>query len=164
MMRVRRQWQAEAIFFGISLLPEEIQDICDPETGMVHFFTGDPIYSGLHDFRTAHDGRSLRETAHVCYVHHQQGLSPDKRVTTVVLPENNLYGYEPQVIVHEIGHVVHAVLDFEEFDLPYVSDYAKETELERFAEAFTAYCLPNGLGYEEEASNWTARTETCSKS
>lgn len=63
----------------------------------------------------------------------QKGVPRDRRVTTVVLPTNE--AFDPEVIVHELGHVLHEQLRFEPHAAA-VTPYAKTDRWEAFAEAF----------------------------
>jgi hypothetical protein len=101
----------------------------------------DPIFAGLHPHTDANYDRSYRDTAHCAYPFHQAGLPKTRRRTTVVLPSP----VDPEVVVHELGHVLHESLRFEP-DCSPVSWYAETDEFESFAESFTAWLVP---GYAE---------------
>lgn len=128
MDRVVSYRYCEAIQIARSMIPDAIL----ARIGWVHFLTGtDPIFAGLHQFEQASYGRSLRNTSHVAFEHNQPSLPASLRYDTVVLtiPEH------PLVIVHELGHVLHARLSFE-WDAEAVEDYGRTDSLEAFAMMF----------------------------
>lgn len=97
----------------------------------------DPIRTGLHNFDTTDDGRSLRVTAHVAFPRHQTCAH---KITTVVLPAHvGVY-----TIIHELGHVLDCQLGFCHNMIP-VTKYAQTNRLEAFAEAFTTWVCPEYL-------------------
>lgn len=148
MQRIRHQWQAERISFVLSLLDPDLAEVIESS---VDFFVTDPLFAGLHDIEDADDGRSYRNTAHACYPYHQASSLPaSDRKATVILPESSAWAWTVPVILHEIGHIIHYTWDFEDFDLPVVSEYAATNWCEKFAEAFTAYYLPPEWGYRDE--------------
>lgn len=103
------------------------------------FFCGtDPVWAGLHSFVDVDDGRSYRDTAHSLSPHHIDGPA-SRRVPTVVIPVLRLATLA--VVVHELGHVLHSVLD-EEPEVEAVSSYGETNHYEAFAEAVTSYLLP----------------------
>ena len=129
MHRITSSHYAEAIGRAFDLLPPAIE----ARLRHIHFFTGtDPIYAGLHDVMDARDGRSLRNTAHVCYPWN----AIDKQgKTTVVLPL--LDDACPYIITHELGHCLDEILGFTHTALP-INKYAKTNRMEAFAETFAA--------------------------
>lgn len=95
----------------------------------VDFLCGvNPVWAGLHGFSVFGLGQADATRAHCAYPHHT-----NDRTTTVVLPIPEA----PWVIVHELGHALHARLDWEPWP-DAVSEYAKTDEQEAFAEFFTA--------------------------
>jgi hypothetical protein len=101
--------------------------------GGTHVLAGvDPVFAGLHAYAEIVDGRSYRDTAHVCF-----GGLHCVGATTVVLPER----VTPEVVVHEFGHVLHERLDWPVAPQA-VTAYAEQDDWEAFAEAFTASVIP----------------------
>jgi hypothetical protein len=141
MDRVRTGGYSTLIEAAYELIPQSLHRLIRP-----HFLCGnDPLFAGLHRFESASYNRSYRNTAHVTYDFHQEGLRRMHRRTTVVLPE------EPKRVrmsdlVHELGHVLDEALGFEHAALP-VTSYAKDNRYEAFAEAFAAWVMPFGHGY-----------------
>jgi hypothetical protein len=139
----------DCIQAGLELMPSPIRE----RFRGVHFLCGvDPLFVGLHDEEVTTDGRSYRDTAHVCYGRwHMPHMHLADRVTTVALPAP----VEPWVIVHELGHVLDEQLEFAFTPKP-VTDYAETHRMEAFAEAFTAWCIPwyapwsDGILYRDE--------------
>ena len=142
MERIVKGGYAELIGAGISLIPCRIYE----RISYAQFFTGtNPSYAGLFDNEKTEDGRSYYETWSVANPHHL--LCEDKR-TTMVMP--NLcpqcpIKLLPYLVVHELGHVLHEVLQWQPSPAP-VTDYAKTDWCEAFAEAFTLWLFP---GYKE---------------
>lgn len=101
------------------------------------FCGSDPVFAGLHRYCAADDGRTYRQTAHVVYPQHLIDRPLGERITTVVLPVVE----EPWVIIHELGHVLHAFLGFPPAPEP-VTEYATCSDWEAFAEGFTAAHVP----------------------
>lgn len=128
---------------ALRLIPATLQDFVSAD-----FACGlDPIFVGLHQYEETDDGRSYRDTAHCVYLHHQLHLPRARRRTTVVLPEPVV----PEVVVHELGHVLHERLDWGHTASP-VSWYAEANWCEAFAEAFTSWLVP---GYAERPDEKT---------
>jgi hypothetical protein len=99
----------------------------------VQFVCGvDPVFAGLHDYRTTVDSRAYASTAHCCYSFHIKGPA-DRRTTTIVLPKPP----RPSTVVHELGHALHAQVGFDYIAQP-CTTYARTDQYEAFAEAFTA--------------------------
>lgn len=123
---------SEAITAAFDLVPERISE----RLKYIHFFTGtDPVFAGLHNYDQIRDGRSYRNTAHVCYRWHSRNKH---ECTTIVLPYlHHLYSSHLYTIVHELGHCLDELLNFEHFALP-INDYAALNRKEAFAEAFAA--------------------------
>jgi hypothetical protein len=139
MDRVKRGGFSAAIQAAYQLIPPTIHDMIRPD-----FLCGtDPVFAGLHDYLAVTDGRSYRNTAHVAYEFNQR-LSRSHRRTTIVLPTPP----SVEVLVHELGHVLHECLGFEP-EATRVTWYGKTDRFEAFAEAFTAWVLPYGHGYGE---------------
>lgn len=153
MDRVRKQWQAEAISFGIGWLAPPIQ--WQFESRHTDFFCGDPIFAGVHDHEHGtgeielpeEERRSNRYISHCAYSY----LVSDG-TTTIVLPdtdpEETEWNYCLYTLIHEAGHAVHEVLEFADYDLPCVTEYAERNWCETFAEAFTLYHIPPGQGWD----------------
>ena len=134
-MRVRSWQDAEPISVALSLLPSRMRE----RVAHAEWFAGaDPIFAGLTAHKLTKDGRSYRDTAHVCYPFHLEHRPRAERVSTVVLPKP----VPPWVVVHELGHVLHESLDFATHDPAPVSTYARTDRWEAFAEAFTAWICP----------------------
>lgn len=117
--------------------------------GHVQYVCGvDPTFAGVHGFIDTADGRGYRETAHCAYPWHVAGPA-DRRVTTVVMPVAAPWKWRwttPHLLVHELGHALHATIDFDHVAVP-VTEYAKRNNFEAFAEAFVSWCWP-GNGYD----------------
>ena len=133
MQRIHGTGYVTAITAALAILPAWLAHMLRP----THFLCGiDPLYAGLHSFPEAEDGRSLRDTAHVAYGHHINAARA-QAVTTVVLPLVE----PPEVVLHELGHVLHERLGFAPAPEP-VTAYAEVDEFEAFAEAFTMAHVP----------------------
>ena len=103
--------------------------------GFVHFFMGDPVFAGLHEFEVADDGGSYRTVAQYVSEPCQSHRPRSARRATIVLP------FGPRrtaTVVHELGHALDEVLGYEWLAKP-VSDYGRVDPFEAFAEAFTAW-------------------------
>ena len=100
----------------------------------------DPVWKGLHDYEEASYGRSLRDTPHVNYPWGRLNRNVDDLPTTVLQVE-----VPPEVVVHELGHVLHYHIQFERGCVP-CTWYAATNYWESFAEAFTGWAVP---GYAE---------------
>ena len=130
MERITKSIYAEAIGAAFDLLPPSVE----ARLRYIHFFTGDPIYAGLHTYESIGDGRSYHNTAHACLA--TLGCFVDSRErTTIVLP--TLDAATPRTVIHELGHCLDEVLGFEHIALP-INAYAKTNRQEAFAEAFVA--------------------------
>ena len=106
------------------------------------WFLRDPVFAGLHTLLDYGDGRNSENTTHVCYPSRLSGPA-DRRLTTVVIPErpyNNQYDIDG--LVHELGHVVHWMTDFDRTCTP-IGEYAETHLHESFAEAFTGWLIPD---------------------
>lgn len=107
----------------------------------VDFLTGvDPVWVGLHEYQDTEDGRSYSDTAHCAYPWHTSDGT-----TTIVLP----YPCTPDVVVHELGHALDALLGFADSVAP-VSKYALVNRMEAFAESFQAW-LYNSDDLDDDA-------------
>ncbi len=107
------------------------------------WFLRDPIFAGLDDRVDAGGGRSYRDTAHVMYPDDMHRLPADRRLTTVVIPERPLDNqYDVDMLVHELGHVVDYMTDLHRECTP-IGSYAEQHRQEAFAEAFTAWLIPD---------------------
>lgn len=133
--RIYHRWDAEPISEALRLIPAPITT----RLAHVRYVAGvDPIFAGLHDFEDTHDGRSYRGTAHACWPEHLSRLPRAERVTTVVLPE----AVTPHIVVHELGHALDHALCFDTPTPDPVTQYAQTNCYEAFAEAFTAWVMP----------------------
>ncbi len=107
------------------------------------WFLGDPVFKGLHDHTDTGDGRSLRDTTHVVYPESLHRLTADRRRTTVVIPERPRDDqYDIDGLVHELGHVADWMTGFDRTCTP-IGEYAEGHRNEAFAEAFTAWLIPD---------------------
>ena len=141
MHRVRRQKDIAAFQPALDLIPERIRKMVEG----VDVLSGvDPVFAGLHKFTKASYGRSYADTPHVAFEFHQKHLPAYKRAITMVLPIN----VGIRTIVHELGHVLDGRLNFDHDPSVPVSWYAKTDAREAFAESFTAWLLPAGMGYD----------------
>ena len=111
-------------------------------------FNGDPVFAGIKRYpnEKASDGRSYRDTAHVCYPYHTY----DGR-TTVVLPQPIGVSHT----VHELAHVLDYALDFS-VDAQPVTRYAQTNRREAFAEFVTALLVPGYLHYDPRGERYVA--------
>ncbi len=124
-----------AINYALELLPSGIYEYVKH----VHFLTGtNPTFAGLHNYITTEDGRSYKNTSHCVHPFHQKNLPRDLRHPTIVLTEIE----EPPIVIHELGHVLHGTINFNYSPMP-ISEYAETNRFEAFAEAFSAFVLPN---------------------
>ena len=101
------------------------------------FCGADPLFADLHRVQSASFGRSYRSTPHCVYPHHQLHRARADRRTTVALPSVET----PDVVVHELGHVLHERLRWEPVARP-VSWYAETDWCESFAESFASWLIP----------------------
>lgn len=150
MQRITRQDQAEAISAALTCIPAPLGKLF-VRTGWAEFFCADPILAGLHSHEKTVDGRSYRDTAHTSYGDggNQDHLSLLRRRNTIVLPPADDWNFSTAAIVHEIGHILHWLFGFEDFEIPQVSEYARLNHRETFAEAFMAYCWQDFPRYAE---------------
>lgn len=138
MDRIRPGGYAPLIEAAYELIPTGLHQWIRP-----HFLCGtDPVFAGLHRYEAMSHSRSYRATMHVAYDFHQPELSRARRRTTVVLPEDPRH-IRLRELVHELGHVLDSALGFEHVAEP-VSWYGETSQIEAFAEAFTAWVLPPG--------------------
>ena len=73
----------------------------------VHFFIGDPVFAGLHEFEVADDGGSYRTAAQYVSECLQRHRPRSARRATIVLP----FGPgRTATVVHELGHALDEVL------------------------------------------------------
>jgi hypothetical protein len=106
----------------------------------VEFIAGvDPLFVGAHRYKLSTDGRSYHDTACCLSPHHQQHRPRSDRPTRVVLPNVR----EPAVVIHELGHALDQAIDWDRSDPMPVTAYAQTNRFEAFAEAFTAWLMPN---------------------
>lgn len=148
MKRICHQRCAEEIEAGLDLLPPIIKDIFRADRGLIHFFVGDPVFAGLEKNSFLGDTKEFmpNDAAHALYAHNQLVNSHDA-VPTIVFPKCQLVNW--QTVLHEAGHMAHLILDFEDFNLPVVSDYARTNHIEAFAEAFVAWVVADSEAYAE---------------
>lgn len=159
---------SEAIEHAYSLLPAGIEG----RLRGTHFFCGaDPVMAGLSPREAGKDGRSYRDTAHVLSPHHLLHRPPADRRATVVIPSLEPYSRmetrdrrsAPGMIVHELGHVLHAQLGWR--PKPWaVTTYGMRDRYESFAEFFAAWLVPGYLEWGDprtvraHALAWSPRT------
>ena len=102
--------------------------------GEFNFVCGvDPEFAGVHDRLGEND--SNRWLAHCAYSH----ICSDG-ITTVVLP----LPVPAVTVVHELGHVLHEKVSFEDLGTLPVSEYATTNRWERFAEYFVMQAYGHG--------------------
>ena len=139
-----QNWNEE-IQRALKLIPKSFHKYlqCDLMLG------ADPNSKGLHDYKSAFNGKYLyKDLAHVAYAHNQLDIPRSYRITTVVLPQTTEL-YTPiavETVIHEFGHVLHEKLGWPEGFYP-VTAYAESNVWECFAEAFTEFCSP---GYHKK--------------
>lgn len=127
---------AEAIDLGYRYLPARIARRFDT----VRIVCGvDPVFAGYTTTEDTDDGRSYRDTAHVCYPHHLNHRPADDRPITVMFP----HVPHPATVVHELAHALDWQIGCKHNARP-VTDYARTDRYEAFAEAFTAWCFAPG--------------------
>ena len=101
----------------------------------VHFFMGDPVFAGLHQFDVADERGSFRTpsqyVAEACQTHRPRSV----RRPTIVLP---YWPVRTETLVHELGHALDDALG-EKWSAKPVSAYCSVDRYEAFAEAFTAW-------------------------
>lgn len=143
MNRIGRQSDAEAIAYALGLIPPKLRRWVEEADWVCRLRPG---FIGLHDHAThPESGRSYDSTAHVAYPHNQRCKPASARKTTIVLPGD--WAFDPGVIIHESGHVIHERLRWEPWPEP-VTEYAQTDRMEAFAEAFTAWICPPDSGYD----------------
>lgn len=143
MDRVPAGGYAALIEAACSVVPPRILELLQPD-----YLCGvDPQFVGLHDFTDASYGRSYSTTMHVAYPHHQMKVAKVHRRTTIVIP---VAAKRIRVahLVHELGHVLHGVLQWEHDTTP-VTQYGGTNWCEAFAEAFTSWLTPGYGDYPE---------------
>jgi hypothetical protein len=136
MNRLHQAGHRAVIGEALRIIPARLHELV-----AVDFLCGaDPLFLGLHRYALTQEAnaRSYSTTAHCVYPFHQMHLPADRRATTVVLPSV----VTPDVVVHELGHVLHERLRFEPTAAP-VSGDARTNRHEAFAEAFTTWLLPD---------------------
>lgn len=142
-MRIPKQRHAEEIDYAWSFLPKEIRWIAEADSGLLHVFVGDPVFAGLGGGDPLADGSDPRTRPHAMYPEHVRTGDP---VSTIVFPQEEWLWWTN--LWHELGHIVHCILDLEDFDIPCVTDYARTNHCERFAEAFVAWLHLDRWGEE----------------
>lgn len=135
MNRVTSYRKLEPVVDGLGYYPPAFRDRLQFDV-----FTADPIFAGLERNDESSGGRSLRDTAHVCYPHHVF----DRRMTMMVPDDSCLreYGFG----VHELAHVLDFHLGYAIRCAP-VTDYARRNRGEAFAEYVTALLVPGYLDH-----------------
>jgi hypothetical protein len=129
--RIQGSDVGEQLLMALDWLPKSVAT----RLGFVHFFIGDPVFAGLHEFEVADDGGSYRTAAQYVSECCQSHRPRSARRATIVLP----FGPgRTATVVHELGHALDEVLGHEWSAKP-VSDYARVDPYEAFAEAFTAW-------------------------
>lgn len=144
--RIHGSGYREAIGVALDVVGSRIGD----RLGHVQFVCGvDPVFAGLHSYEEITDGRSYRQTAHCAYPFNLAGPR-DRRVTTIIVPDARYRFRNPWALahdfVHELGHALHEVIGFDCHPEP-VTDYARTSRYEAFAEAFVSWLWP-GDGYD----------------
>ena len=142
--RINESGYREAIGWALDLIPSSIRVHLEFDV----FCGADPVFAGLHSFRTTFDGRSYKDTAHVAYPWNIDGPASRRR-TTLVLPTR--LDAKPRIVVHELGHVLHKRLDFRHRAEP-VSRYARSNIYEAFAEAFTSWIFHGYADHPDQAT------------
>ena len=129
-----------AIVGALQTLPNGIRERVEH----VDFLCGvDPVWAGLTSSETSDDGRSLHDIAYCDYLYTQKHLPADRRRTTIVLPTER--AADIWTIRHELGHVLHEMLGWFGPVRP-ITEYAKTSSYEAFAEAFCAWREPGYCG------------------
>lgn len=135
MKRVRRNSDGEAIGTALRLIPPRILE----RIGPVDFLTRtNPVFAGLHRYIEC-GPFTYDQVAHFVWPLHQSHRPRSDRTPTVVLPVD--YAFEPNVIVHELGHALDLRLGRAHIANP-VTAYAQTNRDEAFAEAFSAWVVP----------------------
>jgi hypothetical protein len=128
--RIRGHDAGELLSMALDWLPASVAT----RLGFVHFFMGDPVFAGLHEFEVADDGvppDRCPDVSECC----QSRRPRSARRATIVLP----FGPgRTATVVHELGHALDEVLGYEWLAKP-VSKYARVDPFEAFAEGFTAW-------------------------
>jgi hypothetical protein len=140
--RIRTQRDAEPIAHALTFLPSGIMRRLQG----VEFVAGvDPLFVGVHTYESTTDGRSYHDTACCLSPHHQQHRPRSDRATRVILPAER----EPRIVIHELGHALDEAIDWDRHDPMAVTAYAQTDRFEAFAEAFTAWIMPNAYPWAE---------------
>jgi hypothetical protein len=83
----------------------------------------------------------------------------------IVLPtERDVNGYDncrPQIIVHELGHVLHRHLNLEWFGFDPVSWYATTNYYENFTESFTSWLVEHYEGWNIDTQLMEVNKKPC---
>jgi hypothetical protein len=132
----------ESIAAAWSIIPARLHDLIQTDW----FCGADPVFADLHRFEEASYGRSYRSVSHCVHEHNQTHRPRAARSTTVVLAAAE----PPRTVVHELGHVLHARLDWQHVPRP-VSWYAETNWYEAFAEAFTSWLIPGYAAHPDAA-------------
>lgn len=104
-----------------------------------NFFTGtDPVWAGLEQ-EYIEGPYGERHMMHCSYPWHTTDRSTTIVVPTMRHPSGHFY--KPWAIVHELGHVLDAQLEFKFTPIKPVTWYGETNRLESFAEFFAMYFL-----------------------
>lgn len=143
----RNEYMQEVLYYK-SLLPPIIQKYIENS----HILIGlSPIFVGLHNYKFGNTGRSNESTSHCVYGWALDQLSAPDRITTIVLL-NDDHKY-PDVIYHELGHVLQDALPWEILpdQIKSFNWYANLSYGEAFATAFQTFAAHiTGKGDIEE--------------
>ena len=125
------------------------------------WFLRNAVFAGVVNGGSYDDGRSYGDTAAVWSPSSMLGPA-DRRLTTIILPTpptgNPYVGgrqYDIDTVVHELGHVMDRMTGFYRTCIP-IGDYAATDLGEAFAEAFTAWLIPDYVdrwGHDDLASD-----------
>ena len=138
MERIVSYQYTELIQAGFDLIPQAIAD----RLRHIQFFAGaNPVFAVLIDPRVSENAQYLCTTWCVSYPWRQ--TVEDRRTTVIMTDLIPTFSrlLRPVMVVHELGHCLHEVLDFEPMAKP-VTKYAQKDEWEAFAEAFTLWVFP----------------------
>jgi hypothetical protein len=129
--RIRGPDAGEQLSMALDWLPKSVAR----RLGFVHYFIGDPVFAGLHEFEIADDGGSYRTSSQYVSESCQTHRPRSARRATIVLPHGP---GRTATVIHELGHALDEVLGYEWLAKP-VSKYARVDPFEAFAEGFTAW-------------------------
>ena len=141
MERIPDSRYSELIEDAYSCIPPNIAKL----VSHVHFFCGtDPVYAGIiKDDKFVIGGEHHSHRDWMYYVQDYSkywNVSKQLRHPTIVIPRLDMKLYIDQVdIIHELGHALDYALPFDIIDIVPVTEYAKQDNVEAFAEAFTSW-------------------------